>query len=66
MTEERWINKFIFSKDEVLQIHTMPINDLKEHHTGADCWCGPRLEVEIMFIHNSLDGRERFEDLLMQ
>lgn len=51
--------------------HTAPINDAVEHDVTDDCSCicGPRLEhIERtdgsdgwLYIHHSLDGRERSE-----
>jgi hypothetical protein len=43
-------------------LHVVPIGDLKEHECSADCWCAPAVEVEgdvMIYIHQSLDGRER-------
>ena len=43
--------------------HVVPINDLKSHVTvGRQCWCNPKLEEDgALIIHNSADGREKFE-----
>lgn len=53
--------------------HVVPVDDLIEHDTseeaGIDCVCGPRIEYlpteengdAWVIVHNSLDGRERFE-----
>lgn len=46
-------------------VHTLPLNDLREHDEHDDCWCGP----DIFYIegagkhalHHSLDGREHNE-----
>lgn len=53
----------------MMGVHVEPINDLIEHEY-EDCICGPDemwfdmdgepLE-EPVFVHHSLDGRERFE-----
>lgn len=48
-------------------MHVVPVDDLVEHDTAIDseCVCGPhRQDVPggFLVIHNSLDGRERFED----
>jgi hypothetical protein len=48
----------------------MPVEDLIEHECSAECVCGPACEpVERvdgsfgwLYSHNSLDGRERFEE----
>jgi hypothetical protein len=38
-----------------------PIDDLKPHVIdGGPCWCEPR-DVDGIIVHNSLDGREAFE-----
>lgn len=46
-------------------IHILPVNDLKEHKESSTCECSPTLEVEngeMIFIHNSYDGRELVEN----
>lgn len=48
-------------------MHVIPVDDLVEHDTSVDgvCVCGPRQESVPggwVVVHNSLDGRERFED----
>ena len=46
-------------------MHVYPIGDLKEHVLeGEVCWCQPtvdRDEVPTIVVHNSMDGRERYE-----
>lgn len=46
-------------------VHVYPIGDLKEHVLeGEVCWCQPtvdRDEVPTIVVHNSMDGRERYE-----
>ncbi|WP_329131546.1 hypothetical protein OG552_10485 [Streptomyces sp. NBC_01476] len=52
-------------------MHVTPINDLIEHDTSgdSDCVCGPRTRpvekngggMGWVVVHNSLDGRERYE-----
>jgi hypothetical protein len=46
--------------------HVLPINDVKEHIEESTCECGPTLEIlengDMMFIHNSYDGREKEEE----
>lgn len=41
-------------------VHVMPVEDLREHVCGDDCWCSPT-DDEGVIIHNSMDGREFFE-----
>jgi hypothetical protein len=38
----------------------VPNNDLKPHGSGMGCACKP-FEDEGTIIHNSFDGREKFE-----
>lgn len=42
--------------------HVYPLNDLRDHstETGRPCWCRPR-EEDGVIVHNSMDGREKFE-----
>ena len=43
------------------EIHKIPTNDLREHESNKDCWCEP-LETEVgLWVHNSLDQREKYE-----
>lgn len=46
--------------------HVIPQNDLREHECNRmECWCGPILideeEGGYIVVHNSMDGREKFE-----
>lgn len=53
----------VVSDDEYQHQNIMPNNDLKEHVEDF-CWCEPRVEMEngwVIFVHNSLDGREFYE-----
>lgn len=52
-------------------VHVEPIDDLIEHDTsGTPCVCGPQERpvkaddgsVGWVIVHNSLDGRERYEE----
>ena len=48
-------------------VHVVPINDVRAHDEsdGATCWCAPRVLEEAgghVIVHNSADGRERWED----
>lgn len=40
--------------------NVVPLDDLREHQFSFGCWCAP-FEEEGVCVHNSLDGRERFE-----
>lgn len=44
-------------------IHVVPVNDLREHECSAMCWCHPTPDDEEprVFVHHSMDGREKFE-----
>jgi hypothetical protein len=52
-----------------MAIHTMPVNDAIDHEVSEDCACGPTAEavkaddgsVGWLYIHHSLDGREKCE-----
>jgi hypothetical protein len=42
-------------------LHVTPINDLRDHILSADCWCKPEWD-EGIFVHNSMDRREEYEE----
>lgn len=46
-----------------MQIHIVPVDDLREHEASSTCWCRPSQDADEpdLWIHNSLDGREEFE-----
>lgn len=41
-------------------LEVLPRGDLREHTFGRKCWCKP-FEEDGVIVHNSMDGRERFE-----
>lgn len=41
-------------------LEVMPRDDLREHAFGWKCWCKP-FDEDGIIVHNSMDGRERFE-----
>jgi len=49
--------------------HVFPINDLKEHTLNENCDCNPIAYLlnngNIMYVHNSYDGREYIEKLFV-
>lgn len=47
------------------RIHVLPIDDDHEHVLSVDCPCRPKVDevVRGVVVHNSSDGRERFENL---
>lgn len=48
-----------------MSLHVYPLNDEREHDIETSmCWCNPTMEIvngEMLFIHNSADGRELIE-----
>lgn len=47
-------------------VHVVPVSDLKTHviDVTGECWCHPRIEREglsSILVHNSSDGREKYE-----
>ena len=44
-------------------IHTIPVDDLREHMESRECWCKPRQDEDEphVWIHNSMDRREEYE-----
>lgn len=49
-----------------MSIHIIPVNDLKEHEELSTCACDPKMVIEngeMIFVHNSYDGRELFEEI---
>lgn len=47
--------------------HIIPVNDFKEHEESENCWCKPKLTDGLVntYTHNSADGREFLEDLVL-
>lgn len=41
--------------------HVVPIDDLREHESDG-CWCRPEDDEDGFTVHNSMDGREAFEN----
>ncbi len=48
---------------EVPRYHVYPLDDLREHelYTHTGCWCRPVMDEDGVIVHNSMDGREKFE-----
>jgi hypothetical protein len=40
------------------QVHVWPLDDTCSHDLSPMCWCEPQ-EDEGVWVHNSMDGRER-------
>lgn len=54
----------ILNKKKYMAYHVLPVNDLKEHEESSTCACCPKLIIEngeMIFVHNSYDGREFLE-----
>lgn len=58
-----------------MSVHVIPDRDEREHETGFECWCEPRVEWidpatglpypgGALVVHNSADGREYCERLI--
>ena len=44
--------------------HIIPEKDFREH-TFKDCWCKPSMNTDGVIVHNSADGREFLESLVL-
>lgn len=47
-----------------MAIHIIPLNDDEEHTEDSTCKCEPTMfeeEGDMIFVHNSFDGREGVE-----
>jgi hypothetical protein len=44
-------------------IHTYPLDDLREHEMKLDCWCHPTPDAEFaeLILHRAMDERESYE-----
>ena len=43
-------------------MHIYPLFDLRDHILeGFKCWCKPEENDYGVIVHNSMDGREKFE-----
>lgn len=49
----------------MIDIHVLPVKDLRPHDEVRQCWCRPRLELiggdGAIVVHHSADGREHFD-----
>lgn len=48
-------------REEKGDVHIMPLNDLREHIDRATCWCMPEEREPGLWVHNSMDRREEYE-----
>ena len=46
---------------DIENLHVVPHYDLAEHDTDKNCWCKPVMDDWGIYIHNSLDEREKDE-----
>ena len=47
-----------------MTLHVLPINDTDEHEELSTCKCKPKVifeNGEMIIVHNSFDGREKYE-----
>jgi hypothetical protein len=42
-------------------VEVAPLDDLRDHVRGPDCWCGPTVTLDGILLHTSMDGREAYE-----
>lgn len=58
------------STEHLTYMEVTPVDDIKEHYAGDECWCTPRVEniaggkPDTMIVHNSADNREKYEGVL--
>ena len=53
----------------IMEKHVLPLDDLREHITDANCWCDPTQDIdgdESLYVHHSADGREKYEGVPIQ
>ena len=43
------------------EYHVTPVNDLREHEDTPKCWCKPVETDPGVWVHNSMDRREEYE-----
>jgi len=43
--------------------HVLPFGDMCRHVPNRKCWCQPEQDDEVptLWVHNSMDQREKFE-----
>ena len=42
-------------------VHVCPENDLRHHYVNCNCWCSPEEIEPGIWMHNSMDRREEYE-----
>ena len=63
MSENGWMSMAV-DMGTYRVMHVLPIDDLRPHVLSTDCWCVPvddATDISI-YIHNSLDRREAYEE----
>lgn len=55
------VTETVYINMDVNAVHVVPVNDLRVHTSSASCWCMPVETEDDVFMHNSLDGREKYE-----
>ncbi len=50
--------------NNIPRYHVYPLNDLREHKVDdhTSCWCHPAIDEDGIVVHNSMDGREAYEN----
>lgn len=50
------------------ELHVIPLNDYREHTSNRHCWCNPIMDEEDnnLFVHNSMDRRELYEEGILR
>lgn len=65
MNSGGWTN-YSVTRDNIIgkeiSIHLVPNDDYRPHDLDESCWCKPVEEEPSYFLHNSLDGREAYEE----
>ena len=56
-----WENLSVFLNDKLHYQHVVPCGDLKRHQLDPVCWCNPTVDEDGLVIHNTVDGREEYE-----
>lgn len=41
-----------------VDLHSLPLNDLRPHIKSPSCWCAPRNDGDTLWSHNAMDRRE--------
>lgn len=57
-----WDVHIFTAQDGLPTGEVLPVDDIKEHGLGVECWCKPELNaLDRTIVHNSADGRESVE-----